>query len=323
MKMMNTKKQLSKAMIGGLLLTSCIAKTSTESDNSSRCLSSSSTLISKSFVGYWSDKKNTNTDLLLEIGKNGELSFIYDNSWNDSGIEQPKTLGFLQSKSETEASFKPSCEYLEYEKKSGKSEDEINKDLEMMSKYSAKIENNLLVTNSPDSQEIYQRLDTEAALSIKEKIKNNYEKIQQILNTQIKPLIGKKFRLSKVTYVIIDQDGKSSTYSQEANQISEEYTCGNTDKPKTCYNAKTIEFLSLKESLLNGKLKAFNQAYLKNPQFNLSSDGIAIAIKEDEKTRLWLVSGSLTTSENTLTFSSTSKSSDGKTYSTTRSYLSY
>lgn len=314
-------KQISKAMLGGLLLTSCIAKTSTESDNSTKCLSSSSTPVAKSFEGYWSPKKTSAFDAFLEISKNGEIRFIYDDSWNDNDTTLPKTLGYLQSQSESEATFKASCEFLEYEKQSGKSEAEITKELEDMSKSTARIENGFLVTKNPDSEEVYQRLDSQTAQGIKEKIQQSIEKRQLLLNTQIKPLIGKKIHLSKVTYITIDSNGQSSSFSQEASQISEEYSCGTHEKPKTCYNAKSIEFLNLKESRINEKLKAQNRAYLKNAELQLESDVIAISIKEDEKTSLWLVSGTITMNGNTLTFTSSGKASDGKTYSTIRHFI--
>lgn len=307
-------KLFMQSIIGGFLLISCIGKTASDAVTNSKCMSNSTVPISREFVGYWKDSSSQNSvEVFLEIGTGGELSFIFDDSYAENTF--PKTLGFLQSKSSTEASFKPSCEFLEYEKQSGKSDSEIEKELQEMSTASAKVENNTLITTSTSSKQTYQKLNSETAEALKEKIKQNKQKREAVLNNQVAPLVGKRFQLQKITYLTIDQNGQSTTFSQEANQIQEEYSCGSTEKPKTCYHAKTLEILNLKKALINGKLDATVNAYLKNSTFNIESDGIALSIKESETSSLWIVSGTVKIEGNNLIFTNTG-TYEGKKYTT-------
>lgn len=314
-------KLLTKTIIGGFLLTSCIGKTSSDAEVNSKCLSSSQAPISKEFVGYWKDSSSQNTvESFLEIGTGGEMSFIFDDSYTENTF--PKTVAYLQNKSNTEATAKPSCEFLEYEKQSGKTDVEIDKELQEMSNSVIKIENSSLVTASTNSKQTYQKISSQTAEALKEKIKQNKQKREAIITNQVAPLVGKKYQLQKTTYITTDQNGQSTTFSQEANQIKEEYSCGTNDKPKTCYHAKSLEILSLKKALINGKLDAKVNAYLKDSTFNIESDGIAISIKESETSSLWIVSGSVKIEGNNLIFSSTG-TYEGKKYTTINYFTQY
>lgn len=314
-------KLLTKTIIGGFLLISCIGKTSPEAVANSKCLSSSTAPISKEFVGYWKDSSNQNAlEAFLEIGASGEMSFIFDDSYTENTF--PKTLGYLQNKSSTEASFKPSCEYLKYEKQSGKSDAEIEKEIQEMTTAIAKVENNTLITSSTSNKQSYLKISTQTAEALKEKIKQNKQKREDLINNQIAPLVGKRFQLQRTTYISVDQNGQSSTFSQEANQIKDEYSCGTNEKPKTCYHAKSLEILSLNKALINGKLDAKINAYLKDSTFNIESDGIAISIKESETSSLWVISGTVKTEGNSLSFSNTG-TYEGKKYTTIHTFSQY
>lgn len=314
-------KLITKTIIGGFLLTSCIGKSASEGEINSKCLSSSQAPIAKEFVGYWKDSSTQNTvESFLEIGTGGEMNIIFDDSFSENTF--PKTLAYLQNKSTNEATAKPSCEFLEYEKQSGKTDAEIDKELQEMSNSFIKIENGSLVTSGPNSKQTYQKISSQSAEALKEKIKQNKQKREAIITNQVAPLVGKKYQLQKTTYITTDQNGQSTTFSQEANQIKEEYSCGTNEKPKTCYHAKSLEILSLKKALINGKIDAKVNAYLKDSTFNIESDGIAISIKESETNSLWIVSGSVKIEGNNLIFSYTG-TYEGKKYTTINYFTQY
>lgn len=319
-------KLIAKSLIGGFLLTSCIGKTASDTNANalanSKCLASSPAPISKEFVGYWKDTSKQNSiELFIEIGNGGEMSFIFDYSYFDDSY--PTTLAYLQNKTASEASVKPSCEYLDYQKQSGKSDAEIEKDLQEMSSAIAKIENNTLVTSNTSSKQTYEKANSQAVEALKEKIKQNKIKREAVINNQVAPLVGKRFVLQKTTYITTDQNGQSTTFSQDANQIQEEYSCGSTEKPKTCYHAKSFQILSTKKALINGKLDAKVNAYLKDSTFNLENDGIALSIKESETSSLWVVSGTVKVEGNALTMSSSGTYTDGKKYTTINYFSQY
>lgn len=319
-------KLITKSLLGGFLLTSSIGKTASDTNANamanSKCLTSSPAPISKEFVGYWKDSSKQNSiELFIEIGNGGEMSFIFDTSYFDDSF--PKTIVYLQNKTSSEASVKPSCEYLDYQKQSGKSEAEIEKDLQEMSSSVAKIENNTFITSTASSKQTYEKANSQAVEALKEKIKQNKIKREAVINNQVVPLVGKRFLLQKTTYITTDQNGQSTTSSQDANQIKEEYSCGSTEKPKTCFNAKSFQILSTKKALINGKLDAKVNAYLKDSTFNLENDGISLSIKESETTSLWVVSGTVKVEGNALTMTSTGTYTDGKKYTTINYFSQY
>ncbi len=315
-------KLISRSIIGGFLLTSCIGKTASDSVTNSKCLSSSAAPISKEFVGFWKDSASqSSVEAFIEIGTDGSMSFIFDDSHSENPF--PKTLAYLQNKTATEASVKPSCEYLEYEKQSGKSDAEIEKDVQEMSNATAKVENNTLSTSSSSGKQTYEKMNSQSAEALKEKIKQNKQKTETVIADQVAPLIGKKFRLQKTTYITTEQNGQSTTFSQEASQIQEEYSCSSNEKPKTCYHAKSIKIIGNKKALINEKLDAKINAYLKDSTFNLENDGIALSINESERTSIWVVSGTAKLEGNNLTFSSTGTYTDGKKYTTIHYFTQY
>lgn len=252
------------------------------------CQNSSTAKVSKDFVGYWKkmNPKKDEASGYLYIDRKGKVSIIYPlYSYYQSQWEMnlPTSLAFIK-KEKNYYSATVSCEFKDYLKQQGQSNEEILKQLRDMQNTKITLENHKMVFLPANKQEkeIYEKADSAEVTLVLEKIIHNKNRINAIISSQLKPLVGKSFKLVSRVFQGYQNNGEPYTFNQPATQLEKEYVC-NSSTGEKCSNPLLLFFKSTKKVLVNNETSAFISIFLKDsfPQFKNDIISLNVPIKSE------------------------------------------
>lgn len=282
------------------------------------CMTGSNHKIAAEFIGGWRDTNTANLKSILVIGSNGEINILPDNGIMTDLLPEP--FGYLQAKPNGDIGFKYSCEFTQYLKSQGKTDADIVKEIKDSESSLAKISNGELVTYSVQSVQRYKKVSEEEVIALKKERQAKKAQVQRLKEVNFRPLVGKKFKLVNRISNGFYTDGKAYSLTQQAYELQVEYSCG-TDM---CLNTKSLQVISLNESIVNDSVKAKNTVYLKDSFAGFdgyTSDLVAITAEQKQNSSYLTLTGEFIYYPGALKVIQLYTFNDGKTFEVINNFI--